>query len=493
MAIKSGKGILANYFLSLGELYNERPYVFAGEAFVLFLLFYFTVFKRPYDPSKKGYGARPPAKIPANICEELIEEWEPRPLLHLDVPPILQLGKERVLSSPPGPLVTLDGKKGQLVNFCCFDFLGINGRQEQVDASIQSLNDFGCGSCGPRGFYGTSDEHLRLEKRLAHFLETDDAVLYSDAATTPASVISAFSKRGDVIVCDEGISESNLTGLELSRSKLFFFKHNDMEDCERQMIKADRYLKKKNKQLVKRKFLVVEGLYRNYGDIANLVELKRLKEKYYFRAIIDDSMGICALGATGRGSIEHCGLKLSDFEILCGSLATSMASIGGFCVGYVPDVIDHQRLSGAGYVFSASSPPFTCSAAVAAINIIDDKSVGKELLAKLQRNISSLRNAGKNIKGLKSVSSPESPIQHFHVDVDTENRLDAETKLQRIVDVAEDEGLLICRSRYVPVGKGSARPAWCPPSIRVTVTASHTEGQIKRGMEILENAVKKVL
>merc|ERR1719353_1030909 len=309
MAIKSGKGILANYFLSLGELYNERPYVFAGEAFVLFLLFYFTVFKRPYDPSKKGYGARPPAKIPANICEELIEEWEPRPLLHLDVPPILQLGKERVLSSPPGP----------------------------------------------RGFYGTSDEHLRLEKRLAHFLETDDAVLYSDAATTPASVISAFSKRGDVIVCDEGISESNLTGLELSRSKLFFFKHNDMEDCERQMIKADRYLKKKNKQLVKRKFLVVEGLYRNYGDIANLVELKRLKEKYYFRAIIDDSMGICALGATGRGSIEHCGLKLSDFEILCGSLATSMASIGGFCVGYVPDVIDHQRLSGAGYVFSASS------------------------------------------------------------------------------------------------------------------------------------------
>merc|ERR1712048_409330 len=190
------------------------------------------------------------------------------------------------------------------------------------------------------------------------------------------------------IVCDDGLSESNLTGLELSRSKLFFFKHNDMEDCKRQMIRAHNYLKKQNKHLTKRKFVVVEGLYRNYGDIANLAELKRLKEKHYFRAIIDDSMGICALGATGRGAIEHCGLNMSDFGILCGSLATSLASIGGFCVGYVPDVIDHQRLSGAGYVFSASSPPYTCSAAVAAIDIVDDKSVGKELLAKLQKNVS---------------------------------------------------------------------------------------------------------
>merc|ERR1719155_247282 len=92
---------------------------------------------------------------------------------------------------------------------------------------------------------------------------------------------------------------------------------------------------------------------------------------------------------------------LSDFEILCGSLATSIASIGGYCVGYVPDVIDHQRLSGAGYVFSASSPPFTCSAAVAAIDVIDDKSQGKELFAKLQNNISSLRNAGEKNQGFE--------------------------------------------------------------------------------------------
>ena len=95
-------------------------------------------------------------------------------------------------------------------------------------ASADALERYGCGACGPRGFYGTIDPHLKLEEEFAKFMGTDGAILYSDGASTVSSTIAAFCKRGDLLVVDEGVREPIVAGVKLSRAYVKWFKHNDM-------------------------------------------------------------------------------------------------------------------------------------------------------------------------------------------------------------------------------------------------------------------------
>ncbi len=100
-------------------------------------------------------------------------------------------------------------------------------------ACAATIDKYGVGACGPRGFYGTIDVHLDLEARLSQFLSTQGTILYSyDLATIP-SVIPAFANRNDLIICDEAVNYSIQKGCNLSRAKVLYFKHNDMGDLER--------------------------------------------------------------------------------------------------------------------------------------------------------------------------------------------------------------------------------------------------------------------
>ncbi len=154
-----------------------------------------------------------------------------------------------------------------------------------------------------------------------------------------------------------------------------------------------------------RRFIVVEGLYQYHGDICPLARLVALKTEYRYRLLLDDSAATGVLGATGRGTAEHFGIAVADIDIMCGVLDHTFAAVGGWCVGKEQAVVDHQvfvwtdsaflcfcvfwgssahlssvmcdvvcavqRLSGAGYCFSASSPPFCSAAALASFALID--------------------------------------------------------------------------------------------------------------------------
>jgi len=233
------------------------------------------------------------------------------------------------------------------------------------DAARAALGHYGCGSCGPRGFYGTIDVHLDLEKDYSEFLQVDGAILYSDGASTCSSTVAAFAKRGDLIIADEGIYEPLVAGVKLSRAYVKWFKHNDMDDLRRvleNVRQTDKKLKRKsNKQ---RRFIIVEGLYRNTGKIVPLDQLVKLKHEYNCRLILDESHSFGTLGKTGKGVMElYSSRPMYDVEITTMALENAIGSIGGITVGS-EEVVDHQRLSGSGYCFSASSPPFTASAAI---------------------------------------------------------------------------------------------------------------------------------
>ena len=167
----------------------------------------------------------------------------------------------------------------EVLNFGNFDFMGLGARQELKDASKKALEMYGCGSCGPRGFYGTIKPHITLEETFAAFVGVDNSIMYSDGASTSSSTVAAFAKRGDLLVVDEGIYEGLLTGVTLSRSNVKTFKHNDMVDLERVLTEVRKEdVRLKRNVLDQRRFIVCEGLYRNYGTILK-VRSERASER----------------------------------------------------------------------------------------------------------------------------------------------------------------------------------------------------------------------
>ncbi len=261
-----------------------------------------------------------------------------------------------------------------VLNFATLDYLGNSSSPLIRQTALDALKKYGCGSCGPRGFYGTIDAHLEIEDIMSSFLQTEGAILYSDGASAVTSTVAAFAKRGDLLIVDEGVNEALLVGVSLSRANVRYFRHNDVKDLRRILEKVranDKALKRKPTD--QRRFLVVEGLYRNWGTLAPLNEIVALKEEFHYRLILDDSQAMGTLGENGRGTLEHFGLSpMVHAEIVTFSLENAFGSVGGMTVGS-EEVVDHQRLSGAGYCFSASSPPFLSKVCVASVRRIQGK------------------------------------------------------------------------------------------------------------------------
>lgn len=259
-----------------------------------------------------------------------------------------------------------------------------------------------------------------------------EAISYSDGASTVSSAIPAFSKKGDLLIADEAVSEPILTGLNLSRSKVLFFRHNDMDHLRsilQSIANDDKRLKRDTSQ--QRRFIVAEGMYRNTGDICPLPEILALKEEFFYRLILDESVSFGALGRTGRGVTEHFGVKVTDVEVLLLAMDTALASVGGVCIGS-REIVDHQRLSGAGYCFSASAPPFLSAAACLALKILEDTPA---LMEVLHANTGYLhKSIVEKVDGLRLRCSTPTPIMSLTLSTPPLDSLEDEAA--KIIDIS---------------------------------------------------------
>jgi serine palmitoyltransferase len=317
----------------------------------------------------------------------------------------------------PGMRARVEGDAGAKTLWCSCDFLGLGAEPGVRAAAKRALETFTVGSCGPRGFYGTTSAHLELEAALAAFMGAEESITYSDGVATVASVIPAFAKKGDVLLIDAAANAGIQQGARLSRSKVVWWAHNDVGKLEAHLEAVRRADEANNGGLAleQRRFIVAEGLYAKDGSQCPLPEVMRLAKRYHWRVILDDSLAIGVLGATGRGSVEH--FAFSEDEkphVVVGSLSTSLGSVGGFCVGS-REVVDHQRLSGAGYCFSASAPPYLCASACAALKAL---AADPELVNKLRSRAMTLHQAlERALAGgaLTVVSHPLSPVKHLRL------------------------------------------------------------------------------
>uniref|UniRef100_M3Y5U4 Serine palmitoyltransferase 1 n=1 Tax=Mustela putorius furo TaxID=9669 RepID=M3Y5U4_MUSPF len=426
----------------------------------------------------KTYKLQERSDLTLKEKEELIEEWQPEPL----VPPVSKdhpALNYNVVSGPPSHNIVVNGKK--CVNFASFNFLGLLDNARVKAAALASLKKYGVGTCGPRGFYGTFDVHLDLEDRLAKFMKTEEAIIYSYGFATIASAIPAYSKRGDIVFVMRRQCHSRRALVSLGTAD-----HTAFSDFGRVLRRpVHKFPWNPRKARVTRRFIVVEGLYMNTGTVCPLPELVKLKYKYKARIFLEESLSFGVLGEHGRGVTEHFGISIDDIDLISANMENSLASVGGFCCGR-SFVIDHQRLSGQGYCFSASLPPLLAAAAIEALNIMEEN---PGIFLVLKEKCERIHKALQGISGLKVVGEPLSPAFHLQLTDSTGSREEDVKLLQEIVNHCMNRGIALTQARYLE----KEEKCLPPPSIRVVVTVEQTDEELERAARTLKEAARAVL
>lgn len=256
----------------------------------------------------------------------------------------------------------------------------------------------------------------------------------------------------------------------------------DLENILEAIRKEDIALKRDATQ--QRRFIVVEGTYRNFGDICPLPEIMALKEKYFYRLALDDTFSIGILGKTGRGVAEHFGFKPSDIEVLTFTLDTVLSSVGGVCAG-TREIVDHQRLSGAGYCYSASSAPFLNAGALVTLKLLQEN---PSVIENLQRVSAAVRDEVGKISQFSLVTNENTPIVHLQL---------AETfdiqKEKAIIEGIQQE--CIKHGLGLATSFSSMLKSHCDlrPTIKICVKVTWDSAQIKKLGTVLKAAAKKFI
>jgi len=339
---------------------------------------------------------------------------KPQPAMHSFVPEPLAQPSVTV----PSVVASTSAEPHSTKDFRRFDPLGYAQRPllAAQRAGEATMNEYGFGACGPRGFYGSTRPHMELEATITRCLGVDAAIVYSAGVATASSVIPALVMKGDHVIVDSQVHLGILTGLRLCRADVSWVAQGDVDGVARVLASTKKSVSKGRQS---RTFVVVEGVSQRTGRVAPLEELVALKQQYGALLIVDETLSFGTLGSRGLGLSKEFG---SHVDAIIGSLEHAAAVVGGFCAGR-GDLIEHQRLAGAGYCFSASCPPAACSMASATIMDLSDGE-SSQRLARLRSNASllheMLRSAELCGEHVQAISSPESYVQHLWFDSHSE-------------------------------------------------------------------------
>ena len=232
------------------------------------------------------------------------------------------------------------------------NYLGLANHPEVRKADADGAAQYGLAyPMGARMMSGNSNLHEQLESELAAFVGKQDAALLNFGYQGMVSIIDVLCGRHDVIVYDAESHACIIDGLRLHPGHRYVFKHNDVEDCEKQLQRAAALIEKQKAGGI---LVITEGVFGMAGDQGKLREIAALKEKYQFRILVDDAHGFGTLGKTGAGAGEEQGVQ-DKMDLYFSTFAKSMASIGAFVAGDKA-IIDHIRYNIRSQIFAKSLP-----------------------------------------------------------------------------------------------------------------------------------------
>ncbi|MDD4641873.1 MULTISPECIES: serine palmitoyltransferase [unclassified Proteiniphilum] len=366
----------------------------------------------------------------------------------------------RAIESDQDTEVLINGKR--VLMFGSNAYLGLTNHPKVKEAAVAATKKYGTGMAGSRFLNGTLDIHLELERKLANFMDKDEAVVFSTGFSVNEGVLGCLTGRDEYIIWDERDHASIIEGIRTSFSTKYKFRHNDMDSLEKQLKRCDSR---------KVKLIIVDGVFSMEGDLANLPEIVKLARKYNANIMVDEahSLGVLGKKYSGRGVCDHFGV-LGDVDLVMGTFSKSLASIGGFVAGSYP-VINFLRHNARTNIFSASITPAATAAASAALDILKSEPERVKRLWELtEYAINQFRERGFE---LGPTSTPILPLYVRDND-----------KTFLITKMLFEEGIFV--NPVVPPAVSSSDTL-----IRYSLMATHTIEQIDHSIERITAVFKK--
>lgn len=362
---------------------------------------------------------------------------------------------ERIITSPQDAHIKVTGGK-EVLNFCANNYLGLADDPDLIAAARSSYEKYGYGMASVRFICGTQTVHKELEKRISHFLGTEDTILYSSCFDANGGLFETILGPEDAVISDGLNHASIIDGIRLCKAQRLRYNNNDMEDLEKQLQSC---------QNARFKLIATDGVFSMDGIIANLKAVCDLADKYNALVMVDDSHAVGFIGEKGRGTHEYCGV-MDRVDIITGTLGKALGGASGGYTSGKKEVIDWLRQRSRPYLFSNTLAP---SIAATSIAVLDKLEKSDKLRKQVHENSNYFR------KKMSALGFNLVPGHHPIVPVMLGDARLAQSFAAKMLE----HGIYVIGFCYPVVPEGKAR-------IRTQMSAAHTFKDIDRAVEAFE-------
>ena len=369
---------------------------------------------------------------------------------------------ERIITSPQKAGIRVEGAKGEVLNFCANNYLGLSDNSRLIEAAKKAMDSHGYGMSSVRFICGTQDLHKELEKAISNYFKTEDTILYAACFDANGGLFEPLLTEEDAIISDALNHASIIDGVRLCKAKRYRYANADMAELEKCLQEA---------QAQRFRVIATDGVFSMDGNVAPMDKIVELAEKYDALVMVDESHSAGVVGPTGHGVAEKYGLY-GKIDIFTGTLGKSSGgAMGGFTTGR-KEIIDMLRQRSRPYLFSNSVAPAIVGASLEMFKMLGESS---ELHTKLMGNVEYFR--GKMLEAGFDIKPTQSAICAVML-YDAKLSQDFAAEMQK-------EGIYVTGFYYPVVPKGQAR-------IRVQLSAGHDREQLDRAIDAFIKVGKKL-
>ena len=370
--------------------------------------------------------------------------------------------RERLITTPQAASIGVEGRKGEVVNFCANNYLGLSSHPKVIEAAHAAIDRFGFGLSSVRFICGTQTIHKDLEARIATFFGTEDTILYSSCFDANGGLFETLLGEEDAIISDALNHASIIDGIRLCKAERHRYANGNLEELENAL---------KATQGKRLRMVATDGVFSMDGTLAQLDKICDLAEKYRAMVMVDDSHASGFVGKTGRGTPEHFGVQ-NRIDVMTSTLGKALGgAAGGFTTGK-KEIVAMLRQRSRPYLFSNTLAPAIVGASIAVLDLLSSTSELRDrVMASSARFREKMKAAGFRIK---DGTHPIVPIM-----------LGDARLAQDLAAKMLDLGIYVIGFSYPVVPKGQAR-------IRVQLSAAHSPAQVDQAVEAFTKAGKEL-
>jgi glycine C-acetyltransferase len=361
---------------------------------------------------------------------------------------------EAVISTPQSARIEVGDQ--WLLNFCANNYLGLADHPAMITAAQQALDRWGFGMASVRFICGTAEIHKELERRLAHFLGTEDAILYSSCFDANGGLFETLLGPEDAVISDELNHASIIDGVRLCKATRLRYANRDMADLEAKLRESEG---------ARHRLIATDGVFSMDGYVAPLDAIVELAERYRALVMVDDSHAVGFMGPTGAGTPELFGVQ-DRVDIVTGTLGKALGGASGGYTAAHKEIVEMLRQRSRPYLFSNSLAPSIAAAGIAMLDLLETSA---ELLQRLRENTAYFRSA----MVARDFDIPES--DHPIVPIMIGDAVEAAAMADRLLA----EGIYVRAFSFPVVPRGKAR-------IRTQISAAHSRDDLDQAITAFE-------